>query len=216
MDFKLENNMPENISKKITIILASQSKSRQFVLNKLKIPYEIMPANIDETQKDNESVQDLVKRLSYEKALKIANILPKNKDKKYLIIGSDQVLCINNDKVLGKPLNHKNAISHLRASSGKLIDCYTGMCMLQVDADNISHKTTITNDKIKFKELSDDIIERYLLKEKPYQCAGAVQYEGLGIALLEKVISDDPNSIIGLPLMILSNWLMEAGFDLFR
>ena len=201
------------MSDNITLILASQSKSRQFVLNKLKIPYEIMPANIDETQKDGEGVQDLVKRLSYEKALKIAQNLPKNK--KHLVIGSDQVLCIDKDHVLGKPLNHKNAISHLKASSGKLIDCYTGLCLLEVDNEKISQKSTITNDKIKFKNLTNETIERYLLKEKPYQCAGAVQYEGLGISLFEKVISEDPNSIIGLPLMVLSNWLIDAGFDLY-
>ena len=97
----------------------------------------------------------------------------------------------------------------LKASSGKLIDCYTGLCLLEVDNEQISQKSTITNDKIKFKNLTNETIERYLLKEKPYQCAGAVQY------VFEKVISEDPNSIIGLPLMVLSNWLIDAGFDLY-
>ena len=213
---------------KLEIILASQSPSRKWLLDKLEIPYKIMPADIDETQKPNETPEDLVTRLATEKAQKIANIIIKNNknnknNKNFIIIGCDQIMCLkdnNKCNIFGKPKTHANAVKQLQASSNKWIECYSGMALIKINNNNNNNnnnkiKSHLNHDRLKFKNLSDNIIEQYLLKTTPYECAGAVKYEGLGIALFEKIISEDPNAIIGLPLMKLSSWLIEAGAELF-
>ena len=210
------------MQEKPEIILASQSPSRKWLLDKLEIPYKIMPADIDETQKPDETPEDLVTRLANEKAQKIANIIinnNKNNNKNCIIIGCDQVMCLkdnNKCNIFGKPKTHENAVKQLQASSNKWIECFSGMALIKLDNNNnIKLKSHLNHDRLKFKNLSEDIIENYLLKTKPYNCTGAIKYEGVGIALFEKIISEDPNAIVGLPLMKLSGWLIEAGVELF-
>ena len=205
----------------IKTILASQSPSRKWLLDKLMIPYDIIPADIDESQKPKEIVQDLVVRLAIEKAQKIANQIINNKNNnknKYIIIGCDQLMCLeknNQCNIFGKPKTHENAIKQLQASSDKWIECYSGLAFIEIKDNKTNIKSHLSHDRLKCKKLSDDIINKYLLKTTPYECAGAIKFEGLGIALFEQIISEDPNSIIGLPLIKLSGWLMDSGIEIF-
>jgi len=204
----------------IKIILASQSPSRKWLLDKLMIPYDIIPADIDESQKQDEKIQDLVVRLAIEKAQKIANQIIKNNknNNSYIIIGCDQLMCLEIDNkcnIFGKPKTHKNATKQLQSSSDNWISCYSGLAFLEIKNNKINIKSHLSHDRLKCKKLSDDIINKYLIKTQPYECAGAVKFEGLGIALFEKIISEDPNSIVGLPLMKVSQWLMDSGIELF-
>jgi septum formation protein len=142
-------------------------------------------------------------RLSREKALAIRATHPDA-----LIIGSDQVALLDNQQ-LGKPLTHDNAVRQLRAMRGRSVVFHTALTLL--NARNGDMQTDVAENLVSFRDLSDDEIESYLRKEQPYNCAGSAKSEGLGIALISRMQGDDPNALIGLPLIHLVSMLKKQG-----
>lgn len=185
------------------LILASSSPYRRELLERLKIPFEVMAPEVDETPRLNESPSALVERLSIGKARKIAGHRPGT-----LVIGSDQV-AVYNGSIVGKPYSHDKAVEQLRSASGKAVTLYTGLALLNADSGRVQHE--VIPYRVTFRTLTETQIESYLRKEQPYSCAGSVKSEGLGIALLEKFEGDDPNTLIGLPLIRLVRMLENEG-----
>jgi len=190
----------------LDIILASTSPFRKEILNKLQIPFTTCAPDIDETAKANETPAELVQRLSIEKAKACAN-----KNNNALIIGGDQVAVIDNE-IIGKPHNHENAIKQLQNASGKEVVFLTGLCLL--NSKTMQHQVEVAPFTVVFRTLTDSQIENYLQKEQPYNCAGSFKSEGLGICLFEKLLGDDPNTLIGLPLIRLTKMLEQEGFSI--
>lgn len=189
------------------LVLGSSSPFRKQLLEKLMVPFETANPEIDESPLTGESPIELVKRLAVEKAKAVAVNYPNS-----LIIGSDQV-ALHSDEVVGKPHTHERAVEQLTTASGKEIKLYTGLALLNSMTNNI--QSEVVPFTVHFKTLSEEIIESYLRKEQPYNCAGSVRSEGLGIALLERFEGDDPNTLIGLPLIRLVAMLEKEGFSLF-
>jgi len=189
------------------LILGSSSPFRKEVLSSLMIPFDTFSPDIDETPLSGESPIELVERLAIEKAKEVGRHF-----KDSLVIGSDQV-AMHGDKIVGKPHTHDVAVAQLKEASGKRIDLFTGLALLDTRTGYIQHE--VVPFTVHFKHLSNDTIERYLLKEQPYNCAGSVKSEGLGVSLFERFDGDDPNALIGLPLIRLISMLEKQGFDLY-
>ncbi len=185
------------------IILGSSSIYRKELLQRLQIPFQTVSPEINEMPLDNESPEETAARLAEAKAREVARIFPQA-----LIIGSDQVAVLE-DTRLGKPLNHGNATEQLRLMRGKEVIFYTALCLLNSSTDRLQMR--VIPFFVKFRKLSDQQIENYLLKEQPYHCAGSAKSEGLGIALIERMTGDDPNALIGLPLISLIDMLAHEG-----
>lgn len=175
------------------LVLASTSPFRKEILNKLGIAFKTAAPDVNESAIKNETPEQLVRRLAELKAKAVADEYPA-----HLIIGSDQVAVIEG-KILGKPHTHERAVEQLSNASGKTVHFLTGLCLYN-SATGISQAETVPFDVV-FRELSTSQIENYLQAEKPYNCAGSFKSEALGIALFEKLIGDDPNTLIGLPLI---------------
>ena len=188
------------------IILASSSKHRKKLLNQLKIKFTTKSPDIDESRRKNENVDEFVRRLSYEKALKVA----KN-GRDAIVIGSDEIAVLGN-KVYGKPLTKSVAIQQLQAISNKNIVFKTGLCVI----DTSAHKKylSLTNFNVKMRKLSIDEIHSYINKEDILNCAASIKIEGLAISLIEKTSGADPTSIIGLPLIRLRDYLNRLGINI--
>ncbi len=182
------------------LILASSSPYRRELLQRLGIPFEVIAPNVDETPAPGEAPQALVERLAVAKAQAVAR-----QHTNALVIGSDQV-AIYNGVIVGKPLTHGAAVRQLHAASGKAVMLYTGLALINSTSGRI--QSDVVPFRVVFRALSDTQIENYLRKEQPYHCAGSVKSEGLGIALLERFEGDDPNALIGLPLIRLV-WMLE-------
>ena len=187
------------------LVLASTSPYRRTLLERLGIPFETAAPDTDESPLENESPSALVARLSEAKARAIA---PQFSNA--LIIGSDQVAVLN-EQILGKPGNHENAVQQLQAASGHRVDFLTGLCLLNTQTQHCH--VEVVPFSVVFRPLSDAQIEQYLLKDKPYNCAGSFKSEGLGISLFEKMEGDDPNALIGLPLIALITMLAREGVN---
>ena len=187
------------------LILASSSPFRRELLERLRIPFEIMPPELDETPLAGETPQQLTERMAIAKARKIADI-----ERDALVIGSDQV-AVYNGSIVGKPHSHDRAVEQLRAASGKVVTLYTGLALINA----VTHRVQceVIPYRVTFRPLTDEMIESYLRKEQPYSCAGSVRSEGLGISLLEKFEGDDPNTLIGLPLIRLVRMLENEGIN---
>ncbi|MBN3561269.1 Maf family protein [Aliamphritea spongicola] len=185
------------------LILASSSPYRRALLERLNLPFSCASPDIDETPQQDESPTDYVARLALEKARALA---PQHPDA--IIIGSDQC-CVLDGTIVGKPGNFDNASKHLQACSDKHVTFLTGLCVLN-SADN-SHQVCVEPYHVHFRTLSQTMIENYLNAEQPYDCAGSFKMEGLGIALFSKLEGDDPNSLIGLPLIRLISMLDQQG-----
>jgi len=190
------------------LILGSSSPFRAELLAKLGLPFEAASPDIDEQALEGEQPADLVRRLSEQKAQAIAAHYPNA-----LIIGSDQVAILDNT-ILGKPGNHANAVKQLMAASGKTVAFVTGLALLNSHTGNI--QSSVETYQVEFKQLSLDQIEFYLNKEQPYQCAGSFKSEGFGISLFNKLEGDDPNTLIGLPLIRLTEMLKAEGIDILQ
>ena len=188
-----------------SIILASTSPYRQALLKKLGIPFLTAAPDIDESPILHESAQALVTRLSHEKA----NALAKQYQQ-HLIIGSDQV-CVINDQIVGKPHTFENAFKQLKAASGSKVTFYTGLCLLDTETGKFNVQCELFD--VYFRPLSDEEITYYLNKEAPFQCAGSFKSEGLGIALFERLDGRDPNTLIGLPIILLLEMLRKHGIN---
>lgn len=189
------------------LVLGSSSPFRQELLSTLMVPFDTCSPDIDETPLANESPIELVERLAIEKAKEVAKSYPDA-----LIIGSDQV-AMHSDKIVGKPHTHERAVEQLQEASGKKIELFTGLALVNAKTGNI--QSEVVPFAVHFKTLSERTIEQYLRKETPYNCAGSVRSEGLGVALFERFDGDDPNALIGLPLIRLVAMLDNEGFDLF-
>ena len=185
------------------LILASSSIYRQQLLQRLRLPFTAVSPDIDETPRPAEHAADTALRLAEQKARALAGRFPDA-----LIIGSDQVAILNGEAI-SKPGNHANAVQQLTAASGRSVYFHTALCLL--NSGNAEVQTKIASNEVKFRRLTAEQIERYLLAETPYDCAGSAKCEGLGIALIESIRGDDPNALIGLPLIELTSMLMRAG-----
>lgn len=190
------------------LILGSSSPFRAEILTKLGLPFIKISPEIDESSHIGEKPEQLVQRLSAQKAYKIAESYPNA-----LIIGSDQVAVLDG-QVLGKPGNHENAMKQLTAASGKTVKFLTGLALLNSQTGNI--QTVVEMFEVIFKTLSTSQIAFYLQQEEPYQCAGSFKSEGFGISLFSKLNGDDPNSLIGLPLIRLISLLEAEGVDVLQ
>ncbi len=185
------------------LVLASTSPFRKVIMEKLGLPFETLSPQTDESLFEGESPEQLVQRLAVAKAKAVAGICGDG-----LIIGSDQVAMIEG-KILGKPGTHKKAIKQLQQASGKTVRFFTGLCLLNAATGN--HQTEVVPFDVIFRKLTDVQIENYLQKEKPYNCAGSFKSEALGICLFEKLQGDDPNTLMGLPLIRLVRMLEKEG-----
>lgn len=185
------------------LILASSSIYRKELLSRLKVPFSTFSPDVDESRHKDEHIPDMVKRLSLAKAH-----IACEKNPNSICIGSDEVAGLD-DEILGKPLCHENAIKQLSSMSGKQVVFYTGVCVCAPFLPFEEYRLSTTT--ITFRTLSPAMIENYLQKEKPYQSAGSFKSETLGSALISRFESEDPTAIIGLPLIILSEMLTQAG-----
>lgn len=190
------------------LVLGSSSPFRAALLEKIGITFETASPDIDETKQQNETAHELVARLSQQKAAAIAKSYPSA-----LIIGSDQVAVLG-DQILGKPGNHENALKQLQAASGKHVRFLTGLTLLNAATGH--QQTCVEPFDVHFKTLTTTQIDYYLKQEQPYQCAGSFKSEGFGISLFSKLQGDDPNSLIGLPLIRLIDMLMAEGVDVLQ
>lgn len=190
-----------------SIILASRSPYRRALLERLQLPFSCSAPNVDETPKQDETALQLVMRLAEHKARAV--ISSKIATSEIVIsIGSDQVAVLDGD-ILGKPGNHGRAKSQLSRASGKSVQFHTGLCVYNATSGVAQVK--VIPYTVVFRRLTEDQIERYLRKEQPYDCAGSFKSEGLGVALLERQIGDDPTALIGLPLIELTTMLAGEG-----
>ncbi len=188
------------------IILASTSVFRQSLLQKLAIEFDTCAPEVDETPIAGESAQQLVTRLALAKAKAGAEGRQSG-----LIIGSDQVAVVDGD-IIGKPLTRANAIAQLERVSGKSITFYTGLALFNV-ADETS-EVICEPFIVHFRALTTEQIQYYVDTEQPLYCAGSFKSEGLGIALFERLEGRDPNTLVGLPLIALTQMLLKQGVDI--
>jgi MAF protein len=188
------------------LVLGSTSPFRKALLQRLGIDFECDSPDIDETPLKDEPVEEMVVRLAIAKAQAISARHPNS-----LIIGSDQSAVLNGKK-LRKPGNFENAFKQLSRASGQKITFQTGLCLLNTRTGNI--QSSCVPYTVVFKELTPTMIENYLHKEEPYNCAGSFKSEALGIALFERFEGNDPNALIGLPLIELVNFLDNEGFSI--
>jgi septum formation protein len=188
------------------VILGSTSRYRKELLSRLQIPFDTAAPDVDETPHPNESPKDLAMRLALAKAHAVAL-----KNPQAVVIGSDQVADLEGEP-LGKPGNHANATLQLQRMRGKTVIFQTALSVVCLTTR--FEKTDLAAVKVKFRDLSDSEIESYLLAEEPYDCAGSAKSEGLGIALLESIESDDPTALTGLPLIRTCLMLREAGVNI--
>lgn len=187
------------------LILASSSPYRRALLGKLMLPFTCQTPAIDETPHPGETPPVTALRLAEEKARKIAETY----DHAW-IIGCDQVATINGEHI-GKPGDHAGAVKQLSALSGQVVVFHSALCLY--DSGTQQLQSEIVPTEVKFRPLSPTQIERYLRLEQPYDCAGSAKSEGMGIALLEYMRGDDPNALVGLPLIALVHMLQRAGCD---
>jgi septum formation protein len=183
----------------LDLILASTSRPRKILLERLQIPFECVAPNVDETPLHDENPEILVKRLAKEKAEIVAHKFPRA-----LIIGADQVGVLNGI-ILCKPMTDEKAIEQLQMVSGKTVTFFTGLCVLNSETKAMQIEIEIFN--VSFRTLSLSMIKNYLQKEKALNCAGSLKIEGLGITLVEKLSGEDYTALIGLPLIKLTKTL---------
>ena len=188
------------------LILASTSPYRRELLSRLGLPFSVENPQTDETPVAGESPENLALRLSEAKARALAKTFPDA-----LIIGSDQVATVNT-KIYGKPGNHENAKRQLQELSGKTVNFFTGICLFNARTGHADVRGVPT--LVTFRQLSDEEIENYLRREPAYNCAGSAKSEGLGIALLSSMIGEDPNALVGLPLIALCDMLRQQGVSI--
>ena len=192
-------------SEHMKLVLASTSKYRRELLSRLKLPFEVVSPDVDETPLASESPSATALRLSVLKAQTVTAQFPDA-----LIIGSDQVLMLDSDQ-LGKPGNYANAFVQLKKMQGKAMVFHTALTLLNSRTGHTQTRDVPT--VVHIRTLTDAQIEAYLNKEAPFDCAGSAKSESLGIALMERMDSPDPTALIGLPLMALTEMLLNEGVD---
>lgn len=190
---------------KQTLILASSSTYRRALLQKLRLVFSCVSPSIDESAQPGEKPEQTALRLAQEKALKVATEYPHA-----LIIACDQVAVVDGE-ILGKPLNHLNATKQLQKMRGQEVTFFSALCLYNATSKKM--QSDLVPYLVKIRALTDAQIESYLLKDQPYQCAGSAKSESLGIALIERMIGEDPNALVGLPLIKLVDMLKNEGID---
>lgn len=188
------------------LVLASSSPFRKALLERLGHPFDTIAPDIDESPRPGERPPEYVERLAAAKARAVAGATPGS-----LVIGSDQA-AVHDGGIVGKPADHDDAVRQLGEASGRTVTLYTGLALLDADSGRI--QSDVVPYSVQFRRLDRGLIERYLAKEQPYGCAGSLRAEGLGIALLSRFEGDDPNALIGLPLIRLVDMLHNEGFDI--
>ena len=186
------------------LVLASTSPFRRELLNRLEISFKTANPQTDESALPGESPEELALRLSEAKARAVVPLFPDA-----LIIGSDQVAILDG-QVYGKPGTHENAIKQLQTMRGRTVNFFTGLCLLDAKTGK-AHVRGIPT-LVTFRNLADEEIENYLQREQPYNCAGAAKSERLGIAIIARMQGDDPNALVGLPLIALCDLFREVDF----
>ncbi len=188
------------------LILGSTSKYRRELLQRLRVPFDVVSPDVDETPHPHEAPRDLAMRLALAKAQAVAAQHPNA-----VVIGSDQVADLNGEP-LGKPGTHERAVLQLQKMRGQTVVFQTAVSVV-CQASRFA-QTELAQIKVRFRDLSDAEIEAYLRAEEPYDCAGSAKSEGLGIALLDAIDNDDPTALIGLPMIRTARLLRAAGIDL--
>ena len=188
------------------LLLASSSPYRKALLARLNLPFETASPDIDERPHSGENAAELAVRLAHQKAAALAQSYPS-----HWIIGSDQVACLPSGEPLSKPGNRDRALAQLACSSGQTVTFHTGLCLLNA-AKGVT-QTHCEMFRAHFRELSQSEIAHYVDAEQPFDCAGSFKMEGLGIALFESLEGRDPNSLIGLPLIALTDMLIAWGLN---
>jgi len=198
--------MHQPLPKPRPLVLGSTSRYRRELLQRLNLPFNVTAPEVDETPLPGEAPRTLALRLALAKARAVAAMHPDA-----VVIGSDQVADLAGH-ALGKPGTHERAVAQLRLMSGQTVVFQTALAVVcqatgfeQVDLAPV---------EVRFRTLSDNEIERYLLAEQPYDCAGSAKSEGLGISLLDAIVSDDPTALVGLPLIRTCRMLRAAGLTL--
>ena len=190
-----------------TLVLASSSPFRRELLDRLGLDFQCDSPDIDESALAGETPEQLVLRLARAKAAAVAERRPHAR-----VIGSDQVAVTATGEVLGKPGTRDKAIAQLRASSGSCVTFQTGLCLM--NAVTGRYQSGCERFRVHFRTLTDDVIERYVDQEQPFHCAGSFKSEGLGIVLFSALEGRDPNALIGLPLIMLTDFLRAEGVAL--
>ena len=187
------------------LILASTSRYRRELLMRLALPFEVLSPQVDESALAGEAPSALAERLALAKAAAVGGRHPEA-----VVIGSDQVAELDG-RVIGKPHTHAAATAQLRAMSGRSVAFHTAVAVVRGDR----HFASVLSARVqvRFRTLDDGQIERYLLADQPYDCAGSAKSESLGIALLMSIDSDDPTALVGLPLIRTCELLRQAGLD---
>lgn len=189
------------------LVLASTSRYRKELLERLRLPFLTFAPEVDETPLPGEAPLALAQRLALAKANAIGEQL-----QAAVVIGSDQVADLNGEP-LGKPGTHEKAVAQLQKMRGQTLIFHTSVAVV-CPADDFCQQHT-ASVRVRFRDVSDEAIEKYLRTEQPYDCAGSAKSEGLGIALLDAIESDDPTALIGLPLIHTARMLRAAGINLF-
>lgn len=190
------------------IILASSSPYRRQLLDKLGLDYQWQAPDIDEQPRSNELPEALVQRLAQQKAVALANSHPN-----HLIIGSDQVAVLNG-QILGKPKTFEKAQQQLNDANGKTVIFLTGLCLF--NSSTHQQQLRCEHYSVTFRTLSAAEIQHYLIREQPFDCAGSFKAEGLGISLFTRMEGNDPNTLIGLPLIALIDMLKNEGVEVLN
>ncbi|MYM27500.1 septum formation protein Maf [Duganella sp. CY15W] len=190
------------------LVLASSSAYRKELLSRLQLPFEVAVPDIDETPLPGETPSATALRLAREKAAAVAAKMPGA-----IVIGSDQVATLD-DEQIGKPGNHANALAQLQKMRGREVIFHTALCVW--DGRNNTAQVEDIQTVVKFRDLPDDELDAYLRIEQPYDCAGSAKNEALGIAILERIDSNDPTALTGLPLIALTGMLRNLGVTFFK
>lgn len=189
------------------LILASSSPYRRLLLERLEIPFATATPDIDESPLPGEAPETMVLRLAEAKARRVAVDHPGA-----LIIGSDQIAVLDG-RIIGKPGSHEVAVAQLLASSERTVPFLTSLCVLNAATGRV--QLDVATTQVTFRRLDRAMVEGYVARERPFACAGAIQVEKLGITLLDRIDSDDPTALIGLPLIRLARMLEAEGIDLY-
>ncbi len=193
------------------LILASGSRYRRELLSRLQIDFSVAAPDVDEAPMVGEHPEQTAARLAQQKAEAIAASSPNA-----VIIGSDQVATLDGEQI-GKPGTHANALAQLKKMQGRRVVFHTALCLLDTREAYFAQRLQrdIVDTTVTFRRLPEQQLDAYLRIEQPYDCAGSAKNEGLGIALIAAINSDDPTALTGLPLIALTGMLMRAGFTFF-
>ncbi|BDC37557.1 Maf-like protein [Paraburkholderia terrae] len=203
--------MPDSSKRPPRLILASSSPYRRELLERLRIPFDVAVPAIDEMPLAGESPEATALRLAQAKARAVASGLTAGEQA--LVIGSDQVATYDGHQI-GKPGTHEKALAQLQGMRGREVLFHSALCLFDSRSGDAQTVDVVT--RVRFRDLPDAALDAYLRAETPYDCAGSAKAEGLGIALLDAIESDDPTALIGLPLIALTRMLLAAGYPLLE